>query len=623
MRRRAGLALFLVLGAGAAGAWAVAGAITATLERATEASVARAILAAGEDWAAVAADGLRVRLGGAAPDAESREAVLALAGRLVRPARIEDDTTLAPPAPPAPEAPAPEVALTLLHDGARVTLTGMVPASDAAAVTAERLAAALPGIEIVDALERVPMPAPEGWAMARDAALAAAGLLERGRVEAAPCALHVAGTVADAAMRDALVSGLALPEGCVVETDILVPRPLVSPYAFELSLGPEGARLPACTAPDPEAVARIRDALAGLGLGPDPACAEGLGAPTERWTEAVLAGISALRGLGAGRLVIADTEIRLVAPGAGPEALETAGRAFAAALPPGYALDWRASTPPRPVSRAEAPPPAEFAAEILPEGGIRLAGPLRTEAAARAVASYAAAQFGLSGLVDETGLDADLPDTWTARVMAALDALALMEEGATLVTETRIRLAGWTADPTAKAAVRSILGRVAGVETALEIEIAFDESAAAPAEAEPELPDPETCLAEIEAALAARQITFPSASTRIDAESMPTLDRIAGILKGCRPARFEIGGHTDDSGRASANMELSLGRAEAVVDALLARGVFLERMVAKGYGEQDPIADNETEEGRALNRRIGVRLVAPEQDEEEAPDDGG
>ena len=67
---------------------------------------------------------------------------------------------------------------------------------------------------------------------------------------------------------------------------------------------------------------------------------------------------------------------------------------------------------------------------------------------------------------------------------------------------------------------------------------------------------------------------------------------------------MEIGGHTDSQGRESTNQRLSQGRAEAVLDALHARGVPLSRMVAQGYGESRPIADNGDEAGRAANRRI-------------------
>ncbi|WP_083791056.1 OmpA family protein [Thalassobium sp. R2A62] len=67
-----------------------------------------------------------------------------------------------------------------------------------------------------------------------------------------------------------------------------------------------------------------------------------------------------------------------------------------------------------------------------------------------------------------------------------------------------------------------------------------------------------------------------------------------------------MGGHTDSSGSDVTNNALSAARALAVRDALVARGVDAERISAQGYGESEPIATNETEEGRAANRRTTI-----------------
>ena len=98
--------------------------------------------------------------------------------------------------------------------------------------------------------------------------------------------------------------------------------------------------------------------------------------------------------------------------------------------------------------------------------------------------------------------------------------------------------------------------------------------------------------------------------TREDREGLCTLtlNRLAATLHRCRGLAVEIGGHTDSQGRESTNMELSRARADAVLDSLLARNVPLEKMRAAGYGESQPIDNNRSEEGRALNRRIDIRL---------------
>ena len=76
---------------------------------------------------------------------------------------------------------------------------------------------------------------------------------------------------------------------------------------------------------------------------------------------------------------------------------------------------------------------------------------------------------------------------------------------------------------------------------------------------------------------------------------------------------MEVGGHTDSQGREIMNLALSQSRAEAVVNALLARRVLTSNLTAKGYGETQPIADNSTEDGRNANRRIEFKLIKPEE----------
>jgi len=73
--------------------------------------------------------------------------------------------------------------------------------------------------------------------------------------------------------------------------------------------------------------------------------------------------------------------------------------------------------------------------------------------------------------------------------------------------------------------------------------------------------------------------------------------------------RVEVGGHTDSQGDAGYNQKLSEGRARAVRDYLIRRGVAADRLVARGYGENRPIADNATEMGREMNRRVELTAI--------------
>ena len=95
----------------------------------------------------------------------------------------------------------------------------------------------------------------------------------------------------------------------------------------------------------------------------------------------------------------------------------------------------------------------------------------------------------------------------------------------------------------------------------------------------------------------------------LKSESYPELDRLASILKKNPDAKAEIGGHTDNKGTHQYNLNLSKKRTQAVVDYLVSQGCNGSNLTAKGYAETVPIASNDTEEGRAQNRRVEFKFV--------------
>jgi outer membrane protein OmpA-like peptidoglycan-associated protein len=105
------------------------------------------------------------------------------------------------------------------------------------------------------------------------------------------------------------------------------------------------------------------------------------------------------------------------------------------------------------------------------------------------------------------------------------------------------------------------------------------------------------------------QVVFASGSARIDADSNALLDQLARQAKSC-PGRIRIEGYTDTVGRGRVNQRLSTERAQAVRTALISRGVKPERLTAKGYGARRAIAPNDTEAGRARNRRIELHIIS-------------
>jgi OmpA-OmpF porin, OOP family len=99
-------------------------------------------------------------------------------------------------------------------------------------------------------------------------------------------------------------------------------------------------------------------------------------------------------------------------------------------------------------------------------------------------------------------------------------------------------------------------------------------------------------------------INFDVDKATIKPESMGTLNMIVQVLKDNPDLKFEIDGHTDNSGAAAHNLTLSQQRAIAVKDQLTKMGVDASRLTTKGFGDTKPIADNGTIEGKANNRRV-------------------
>jgi OmpA-OmpF porin, OOP family len=106
------------------------------------------------------------------------------------------------------------------------------------------------------------------------------------------------------------------------------------------------------------------------------------------------------------------------------------------------------------------------------------------------------------------------------------------------------------------------------------------------------------------------RLTFETGSAKIDiAKSTAQLTNMVAILKNFPKVKLKVGGYTDNTGKEPANVKLSQQRAEAVVAHLVTAGVDKARLAPEGYGSQFPVADNATEEGRAQNRRISVRVT--------------
>jgi OOP family OmpA-OmpF porin len=222
-----------------------------------------------------------------------------------------------------------------------------------------------------------------------------------------------------------------------------------------------------------------------------------------------------------------------------------------------------------------------------------------------AVDSFARANFGSGNVYQATRLDPELPDGWPVRVLAGLEALAQLDNGKLLVRADTVEISGVTGSQGAKARIAQVLSDKLGQGKTYKVAVTYEEALDPVAAG----PTPQECAKRVADVMAKGKITFTPGSAEIDAKTQSLMDALAKALKDCTGIKMEIAGHTDAQGSEEGNRALSQARAEAVLLALQGRQVDVSGMVAKGYGETMPLAENETELGREFNRRIEFTLI--------------
>jgi outer membrane protein OmpA-like peptidoglycan-associated protein len=117
----------------------------------------------------------------------------------------------------------------------------------------------------------------------------------------------------------------------------------------------------------------------------------------------------------------------------------------------------------------------------------------------------------------------------------------------------------------------------------------------------------------IKITLSENTVNFDFNSAALTTVSKSNLDKLAGVMVQYPDTNINVYGHTDSKGTDEYNLTLSQKRANSVIDYLVSKGIARTRLNAMGMGEKDPIANNETEAGRAQNRRVEFAITANEE----------
>lgn len=572
------------------------------------ASVHETLMDRGYDWVSVIGDGLQVIIEGEAPTEASRFRAISASGSIVDASRVIDNMSVTE----SRNFTAPDFAIEILRNDSGVSLIGLIPADTDRDRLAARIKDIANGQSVTDLLESADYPVPDTWPAALNYSLRALEMLPRSKISVGTERVAINAISDSAADKDRLETALArnTPDGVRLAVSISAPRPVISPFTTRFTKDADGVRFDACAADSPDAERAIMVAASAAGFEGKSTCVQALGVPSRTWGSAVAGAIGAINALGGGTVTISDTDVTLVAlQGTDQSTFDSVVGEFENALPDVFALN--AELPATPQTGTEGPP--QFVATRSPEGAVQLRGRIPDDLINTTAENYAMAKFGRANVTMGTRVVSDLPAGWAVRVLAGIEALSKMSNGSVVVEPDRMIIKGNTGLETAQADITRLLIDKLGQTSSFEIDMTYVKLLDPIAS----LPTPEECIAQIDAITNARKILFDPSSATITADTLPIVDNIAEVLKKCADLRIQIAGFTDSQGREEMNQQLSQERAGAVLDALRQRRIPVSTFEAIGFGEADPIATNDTEDGREANRRIEFSLIVPESAVEE------
>ncbi|SOH92703.1 OmpA-OmpF porin, OOP family [Monaibacterium marinum] len=599
-------------GASGVGAWHLARIGADEFEGQTQRTVGTALSAAGQDWVTATADGFNVTLTGNAPSEAARFRALEVAEAVMRREHITDQIVLSDAAIAVPD----PLSFDILLAPDLVTLLGSTPAT---------LTDALPQMaevfdrRVVD-LTRVVETEPQAdWQQTMALLGTIAPQIATGRIMVTDGTVSIEAALPDAEIRQQLLAEIAAatPAGQEMALSLSAPRMTLSPYPFDLSVQDGAFQLGACAAESEEDSNTITRQVAATSGQNDLECSVALGAPDADWTHTVQLSIEMLNELSDAAISIRDRVVALSIPDDLEQArLDTVTGQFETDLPDGYSLRVITITP-EVAPDSIITPPRDMTLTIAPDR-LSAVGAVTGEAGVETMLSYAESEF--PGRELSLDLIADLPGTAPplADALALVDVLAMLDTGTIRIDVGSVNITGRGAGNGLADNITAILEeRLSGDRTIMvKVEEYELEQAATAVTLEVLHKTLAECQQQVTAVQAVDRIIFAPSSATLEIASAPPLDAIARILATCPDLNVTVEAYTDSSGGEEMNQTISQRRADSVLDALLARGVFLDRMTATGYGEASPIADNGTAEGREANRRIEFTLTeAPAADE--------
>jgi OmpA-OmpF porin, OOP family len=366
------------------------------------------------------------------------------------------------------------------------------------------------------------------------------------------------------------------------------------------------------------------------------------GVPKGNWTAAVSWALGSLERLADGsELQFADQEFFIKGVTDNPALPDQIRQRVTQVVPP-FRGDAEITVVGEQVPPAVTPQPVQidtfsWSARLSADRKAILSGFAPSEAVRAEILQAAQAEFS-GGVDDRTLIGTVAPDgNWSDAARWALRLLSKLDTGEAAVTGNRLTITGVAARPDIQTLVTNGARQIAEPFTGdAAIVLPGEPVPAAPApptapapeptappepSPQPDLSGPQEpeaanrsadalrCQGLIDALTAGQVIEFDSGRAAIKASSFTLLDNVADTALKCPGLRLIVSGHTDNSGSARQNQTLSEQRARSVVAYLRNKGIANGRMTSRGYGASRPLGPNDTDDGKARNRRIQITVI--------------
>ena len=551
-------------------------------------------------WLEVSTDGTRVIVSGFAPDEANRFIATSKISSIINSKRIINQIIVKKQITPSTI----EYVLEILRDDNHISVIGFVPTNLQSKKLIAKLKVIAKDLEVRNLLEVSSFPITDAWKKTLDYAIASVELLPNSKISIAKEEIWISAlseSIDDKIRIENQLTSLD-PGFFKLHLDIQSPRPLIQPFSLRFTMDESGASLDKCSASDEYSKVVILSAMIKLGVDKESDCEIGIGVPAESWVDAVIIAATYVKEFEIASLTFENHNVSLVVSGnTGNDKFENIIDKLKKALP----NEFQVAATLQPVLTKEIDNTNTFTVIKSLDGVVELKGFLNDHTAEIAVRSYASSIFGSININDSLRLSDKLPQNWPIQVLTGLEVVGLLDHGSLIIEPNTILLEGKSANPEIKSIVSEILSKKLGNDILYTLKLEYDEQLVP----KPIGPDAKKCVLDINNVIETLGIEFAPGEIVLQKSSNDTLKNMADIMQTCYIVPMEIGGHTDSQGRKSLNLSISQARAEAVMDSLLSYDILTGNLIAKGYGESTPIADNKTSEGRNKNRRIEFTLI--------------